>query len=1249
MRLFAVVIVVLSCSAFPAAAAPNRIVSALNGSDIRAVKGNVHRLAAAQADLGEVSPATQLDHVMMLIKPSVAQQSDLEQLLRDQQNPSSPGFHQWLTPEQFADRFGLSSGDHSKIVSWLTAQGLTVNEQARSRNWIAFSGSAGQISRALHTSIHRYSIHGETHFANATDPVVPSAIADLVGGFTGLNDFIPKSQARVVGPPNFTSGGSHYLAPGDWTTIYDVNPLTAAGYDGTGQTVVVVGQSDIVTSDISSFRTDFGLPANTIKQILVGTDPGVTGAQIESNLDLEWVGAIAPKATIYYVFATNAFTALTYAVSQNIAPVISVSYGGCENDSSPALRNVAQQANAQGITISVASGDSGGGGCDIQNGLPVATHGPSIQFPGNLPEVTAMGGSQFAEGSGVYWGAKNSSSGASALGYIPETVWNESDLAGGLGAGGGGASLTIAKPDWQTGPGVPADGARDTPDLSFSSAGHDGYLVTYQGNNLYVVGGTSAAAPSMSGLLALLNQYVVKQGIQKAAGLGNINPQLYRMAQSTPAAFHDIVTGDNNAPCGQGSPGCLTGSYGFPAGPGYDEATGLGSIDANILFSSWGLATNPVTVTLTSSAPVTTINDTITLTATVTAARGSAIPTGTVTFTFGTQSLGVAQLATTGGRQVATVTVPVWSLGTGSALTLAAQYAGDTAFSAGGATLAIKVTLPTTPAVAAVTAATTNPVFAFQSFNQPPTWQAAILLRELAGVPALLTGFTIDGVAQALDQTFPSPNIPAGGSLRVTIVLKNLPVPVIKTFGFTGTDLSGTAWSRQIQILFRGPYLENEVNFNLWGTPLTVRQNNKAAINCVYPQQVTLDETTGYELHIAGLLKGSVDITSSVSDIFGTTRLAPWGSLQGTICWNPTALPSSDLLQVYVTDDFGDEFSQELNVNFTGPSAGGARLSALPASLTIAPPPLSLSPGPTTFSVSVTDKTQPWTATIFPANRTTSWLTLSQYAGTGNTTLTLSTNPSGFEPGVYRATIILQSPDTIPQWVAVPVMYVNTPLPGGPAVSSVSNALSFTAGVSPGSIMAVYGANLAGDSKSAPGLPLGYSLSGVSATVNGWPAPLYYVSPTQLNIQVPFEVGSGPAVLGINNNGQIGGFQFQISPAAPGILASNGSIYPTPTAKQGAFVTMYVTGAGELSQALPSGLPPSTGSALSLPVPLLPVNVLVGGIPALVQFAGATPGTVGLIQVNFVVPSAVAAGDQPVVVIVDGYPSTPATLTVTAP
>ena len=449
---------------------------------------------------------------------------------------------------------------------------------------------------------------------------------------------------------------------------------------------------------------------------------------------------------------------------------------------------------------------------------------------------------------------------------------------------------------------------------------------------------------------------------------------------------------------------------------------------------------------------------------------------------------------------------------------------------------------------------------------------------------------------------------------------------------------------------FRRPLSRDQINFNLWATPLTIQQNPAAATNCLLAaaRSRSMRTTVSTNSHVIALLKGSVDISNTIASVFGTTRLAPWGSLQGTVCWNPASTPSSDLLEVILADDFGDEIAQEVNVNFSGPAGSAVQLSASPASVALKPPVVSLFPF-LNNTVNLSDR-QPWTATVFPANRTTTWLTLSQYAGTGPATLTLLANGGSFEPGVYRATVVVQSPNSVPQYVAVPVMFVNTPTANGPAVSSVGNALSFTGPTSPGMIMAVYGSQLAGSAAPATTLPLGNSLSGTSATVNGYPAPIFYVSPAQLNIQVPYEVGSGPAVLGINNNGQVGGFQFLLSSAAPGIFTVNGATYPSASANQGAYATIFVTGTGELDQSQPSGVAVATGtSASSLPRPLLPIKVTVGGVPALIQFAGSTVGVVGLTQINFLVPPTVAAGVQPVVVTAGGYPSSPANLTVTTP
>ena len=527
--------------------------------------------------------------VTILFRPSPAQQADLERLLADQQNPSSPQFHQWLTPEEFGNRFGVSAGDQSKVVAWLASEGLTVDRVGRGRNWVAFSGTAAQVSKALHTSVHRFQVDGEAHFANTTEPEVPEALADVVDGFLGLNDFRLKSFAKPV--PLLNSGTSHFLAPEDFATIYDIAPLYQANIDGTGQGIAVVGDSDVSLTDLRAFRTRYNLPANDPRMLPYSTtDPGFNGDQLEASLDLEWSGAIAPKATITYVFGPSVLTAIVAAVSLNVAPVLSISFGGCEVGFAPSFyRSVGQQANAQGMTILAASGDAGAAGCDAQGSEPQATRGLSPQWPAALPEVTGVGGTQFVEGSGNYWAATNSPNFGSALSYIPEAAWNESATTG-LGSSGGGASRIYPRPAWQTGPGVPDDASRHVPDIALSAAGHDAYFINFLGT-IGAVAGTSASAPSMAGIVALLNQYQVSKGFQKLPGLGNINPQLYRLAQSAPSAFHDTTTGDNIVTCAQGSPDCLSGKIGYPAGPGYDMATGLGSVDANALVTQWNTAT----------------------------------------------------------------------------------------------------------------------------------------------------------------------------------------------------------------------------------------------------------------------------------------------------------------------------------------------------------------------------------------------------------------------------------------------------------------------------------------------------------------------------------------------------------------------------------------------------------------------------------------------------------------------------------
>jgi hypothetical protein len=562
------------------------------------------------------------------------------------------------------------------------------------------------MASAFHTEIHRYEVDGEMHFANAMAPSIPAAFAGVVSELRGLDDFRPKPpRATVKLNPAFNSAnGMHYLAPDDLATIYDIAPLYQAGFNGTGQKLAIAGQTDINLSDIRGFRTQFNLAANDPQLVLYGPDPGVsTSDQIEADLDLEWSGAVARNARIVYVYSQNVFESLQYAIDQNIAPVISVSYGGCESGSPSSLRTVAQQANAQGITWMNSAGDSGAAGCDF--GAQSATHGPSVTFPADIPEVTAVGGTEFNEGSGSFWSAQNSANYGSALSYIPEKAWNDSALGGGIAASGGGASAMFAKPWWQTGPGVPADQARDVPDVALSASGdHDGYVI-YASGGLMAIGGTSASSPSFAGIVALINQYVVAKGSQLKAGLGNINPNLYSLAQNTTGVFHDITVGDNIVPCTSGSTGCVSGSFGYKAGPGYDLVTGLGSVDANNLAAKWASqsALTGTTTALAASPASIAQSATTQLTATVTPVSGTNPPSGSVAFTAGTVSLGSAAVVTSGSSAKAVLTVKGSSLASGNN-TIAASYTATGSFNNSTGSAVVNVVVPAVGTTTVVTA-----------------------------------------------------------------------------------------------------------------------------------------------------------------------------------------------------------------------------------------------------------------------------------------------------------------------------------------------------------------------------------------------------------------------------------------------------------------------------------------------------------------------------------------------------------------
>ena len=747
----------------------SRIRGAVDNTRRVSLSGHIHPQARAEFDVGPADPTRELDTLSLTLKPSAAQQADLDQLLVAQQDPASPDYHRWLTPEQYADRFGVNPDDVAKIVAWLEQEHLKVTSVGRARNSIAFSGTVAQVQSALQIEIHRFDVNGESHIANTGEPSIPQALSVMISGVRGLNDFRlkpmlkPRAPAPASESPQYTtSTGHHYISPDDFRTIYDLKPLYNSGINGSGQSMVVAGQTQINISDIEQFRTQFGLPANDPKLLLVPNtvSPGISSNDLpEADLDLEWSGAAAPNANIIFVYSTDVMTSIQYAIDQNLAPVISTSYGSCEPQTpqSDALtfRTWAQQANAQGITWFAASGDSGGADC--VSGTSTSNAGLAVDVPASIPEVTGLGGTEFNEGPGQYWSSSNNSVDGSVLSYIPEMVWNDS-AAGNPASGGGGASVYFAQPAWQTGAGVPNNHARNVPDVSLaSSADHDGYTV-YTGGSLQIYGGTSVASPSFAGIAVLLNQALVANGAQSTPGLGNMNPRLYSLAQTNSSAFHDITVGNNivTITCSARSRACVSGSYGYTAGIGYDQASGLGSVDAANLVNAWGGSSGAISKT--TPALVLTSNNTsiqstgnVILTATITGSN-SVTPLGSVTFLEGSTVLGTATLSGSSGVATATLTVAGTQLAAGSN-TIIVQYSGSTSYTAATASTTVQVSSAgAAPTISGITNAasfrtTAAPgmlisVFGTNLAASTSSASAVPLPSQMAGVSATINGLT---------------------------------------------------------------------------------------------------------------------------------------------------------------------------------------------------------------------------------------------------------------------------------------------------------------------------------------------------------------------------------------------------------------------------------------------------------------------------------------------------------------------------
>lgn len=625
------------------------------------LKGNTHPLAQVGYDLGAVSDSLPAERMLLLLQRPPEKEVALRKFLQDAHTPGSANYHKWLKPAELGALYGPEDSEIASGSAWLQRHGFSVARITKGKTGIEFSGNAGQVREAFGTEIHIYFVNGEEHHANNRDPQIPAALASVIAGITPLNDFRPTPQVKVLGKalydrkthlvqPEWTMNNNPpllALAPGDFAVQYDLNPLYTAGTNGTGVTIGIIGASNVYPNVVADYRSFFGLPASILNIVIDGLDPGPSAsvnhgnfAEVESFLDVEVSGAVAPGATVNLYTAADTtvqsglLLAAQRAVDDDVAAVLSTSYGICEqalgSSGNQFWADLWEQAAAQGQTAFVSSGDGGSAGCDNFNAPQPAQHGLAVNGFSSTPWNISVGGTDFFYTSyngnaaaqsaelATYWNMTPSgitSPVTSLLRPVPEQPWNRPfglDLYDGgvynpnqpnIVAGSGGPSSVYPKPPWQSGKGVPADGMRDIPDVSLFAANGENdsfYPICLPGEGctgvnpafqeVFAVGGTSASSPAMAGIMALVNQKYGRQG--------QANFILYPLAAQHPSVFRDVSVGSNDVPCQQGSPSCTLSTINdntkgfytlghYYAGPGYDQATGLGSVDANLLVQYW--------------------------------------------------------------------------------------------------------------------------------------------------------------------------------------------------------------------------------------------------------------------------------------------------------------------------------------------------------------------------------------------------------------------------------------------------------------------------------------------------------------------------------------------------------------------------------------------------------------------------------------------------------------------------------------
>ena len=1175
---------------------------------------SVHPKARPEYDAGPVPQDLSIPRMTLVLRRSATQQNALDALVASQQDPQSPEFHKWLTPEEFGGRFGLSQNDLDKLTTWLRQSGFAIDEISKGRWTIIFSGTAGQVQTAFHTQIHYYNLNGTRHRANTTPLEVPKVLSPVLEGVLGVHDFLPVPVARGQLAPNLGTGGAHYLAASDYATIYDINPLYSGGINGTGQTIAIVGTCNIDTTVVQSFRALMGLPANNTSVVVAGqAPPACTGDQlVEPYLDVEWSGAVATNANVVLVIATDIGEAANYIVNNNLAPVVSTSFSSCEADNlsggNAFWANLWEQAASNGITSLVSSGDWGAAGCDDQDTETMAVNGLGINGICSTPYSVCVGGSELNDFSNPsqYWSLSGP-----ALGYIPEEAWNESGANGGSGlwATGGGFSIVYPTAPWQTGNQISP--YRGVPDVSMPAAEHDGYIICMVNSecNLSapsVVFGTSAASPSFAGIIAMV--------VQKAGRQGAANAALYALGSRTDV-FHDIVLGNNSVP----------GQLGYSTGIGWDPVTGLGSVDANSMVSHWGSGSVTSPVVSVSTSTVTFGNQPI----------GTTGSSQTVTIkNTGNATLNISSISFVGseyGDFPSTTTCPLQgALAAGASCILTIAFK-PTAIGTRTASIVLTDSASGSPQTISISGTGTST--AGPTLLQAFTSNVSGISNGQCNTPAQVTSFSATSSLVWLNFSVNGANI--GDTFKMSF---NRPDGVNYTSQTAVSSYSGgECFSEFIYVAGYPPAsypgvwtvqtFWNQSTKPLFTLAFTITPASALTIQTVPAGlQFSLD---GGPLQTAPKLANLV--TGSTHSItLATLQPGPAGIQYAFTGWSDGGAASQSFV-VNTSGTLTANFETQYQLTLAAlPSAGGT-ISSVGSGYYNAGTVISLAA---------------------QAN--------SGYAFTGWT-------GGVANAGVTSTTISMTAPETITaNFKGTNIPAIN---PGGvvPLFSSVNT-------IAPGSWVSVYGSNLVPTSATWSGsFQNSTSLGGVSVTIDGKPAYISSVTkgtppnPDQINIETPDDTVTGSVAVVVTNPMGRATSMVTVATFAPsfslldnkhvaGIILTpsgtgaygNGAYdivgpvgafpYPTRPVKAGETLILYGVGFGPTNPPVPAGVFFSGAAPAANQI-----TMTIGGSSVPIGFAGISYS--GQYQFNVVMPNT-AGGDRPIIATVGGVQS-PANFVVT--